>query len=602
MTEASRRAVLAGLAGGIGGFSGWTINQGGRAWAQGQPKRIVGALEEDPPVICPPMTSIISSFGAGCAVYGALTWVDTKGQIHPELAERWEISPDGRTYTFYLRKNVVWHDDKPFTSADVKFTMENVTSKFHPWGRGAFKTLDHVDASDPHIAVFKLKTPSPAVMKAVNNAIAAILPKHLWEGTEFVKNPLNKKPIGTGPFKLVEYVQGDRIRYVRNEKYYIPGQPAFDEMVLRIIPDAAARVAAFEKGEVDMLYNNSMPFTEIERIKKFPNVEIKASNVSGAAFLGIINGKSKPYDDVRVRQAVAHGINRAFIRDNVMPGFSELQVGPLPPAFGALVNSNLKDYEYDPAKANKILDEAGYARKADGTRFEFRLLWPAHDIRVTKMADVIRQNLSEVGIAVSLQPLERAALNQKGFVGEQFDMLIDSYAQGPDPDIGTERLYITTNIHNPPRIFTNNSSYSNPELDKLFEEQRLQVDPAKRKEIYDRISEIVWAAVPVLPILAYSGVGAFRNSVMTNAYESADASKESFARVRLPALVSTAAAATPGAAAPASGQPAGGGGSGGAPTTAIAAAGAAVVAAGAYWLWRRKSRADLDDRLDEKHS
>ena len=129
------------------------------------------------------------------------------------------------------------------------------------------------------------------------------MPKHLWEGTEFVKNPLNKKPIGTGPFKLVEYIQGDRIRYVKNEKYYIPGQPAFDEMVLRIIPDAAARVAAFEKGEVDMLYNNSMPFTEIERIKKFPNVEIKASNVSGAAFLGIINCKSKPYDDVRVRHA-----------------------------------------------------------------------------------------------------------------------------------------------------------------------------------------------------------------------------------------------------------------------------------------------------------
>jgi peptide/nickel transport system substrate-binding protein len=153
MTEATRRAVLAGLAGGIGGFSGWQVNLDGCAWAQGAPRRIVGALEEDPPIINPPMTSIISSFGAGCAVYGALTWVDRKGDIHPELAERWEIAPDGLTYTFYLRKNVVWHDGTPFTSADVKFTMENVTSKLHPWGRGAFKSLDHVDASDPHIAL-----------------------------------------------------------------------------------------------------------------------------------------------------------------------------------------------------------------------------------------------------------------------------------------------------------------------------------------------------------------------------------------------------------------------------------------------------------------
>jgi peptide/nickel transport system substrate-binding protein len=509
-----------------------------------------------------------------------------------------------------LRKNVVWHDDAPFTSADVKFSFENVTAKLHPWGRGAFKTLDHVDASDPYVAVVRLKTPSPAVMKAVNNAISAILPKHLWEGTDFVKNPLNKKPIGTGPFKLVEYVQGDRIRYVKNEKYYTPGEPAFDELVMRIIPDAAARVAAFEKGEVDMLYNNSMPFTEIERIRKFPNVEIKASNVSGAAFLGIINMKSKPYDDVRVRQALAHGINRGFIRDNVMPGFAENQIGPLPPSMD-LANTNLKDYDYDPKRANEILDAAGYARKADGSRFEFRLLWAAHDIRVTKMADVIRQNLSDVGITVSLQPLERAALNQKGYISEQFDMIIDSYAQGPDPDIGTERLYVTSNIHTPPAVFTNNSSYSNPEVDKLFAEQRMQTDPAKRKEIYDHIQEILWKAVPVLPILAYSGVGAFRDTVMTNCFESADASKESFARVRLPVKVAAAAApAAPAAAAPAAPAaatpaPATPPATPAAPapqegvshTGMIAAAGAVVVAAGAWWFLRRKGRDD--DGLDE---
>jgi peptide/nickel transport system substrate-binding protein len=581
MLDASRRAVLGGLAGAA--FWPDELARMRPAWAQGAPKRMIGALEEDPPVICPPMTSIISSFGAGCAVYGALTWVDREGDIHPELAERWEISPDGKTYTFYLRKNVVWHDGAPFTSADVKFSFENVTSKFHPWGRGAFKALETVDASDPYVAVLHLSTPSPAVMKAVNNAISAILPRHLWEGTDFIKNPLNKKPIGTGPFKLVEYIQGDRIRYEKNEKYYIPGQPAFDELVLRIIPDAAARVAAFEKGEVDMLYNNAMPFTEIERIKKFPNVEIRASNVGGSAFLGIINMKGKPYDDVRVRQALAHGINRGFIRDNVMPGFSENQIGPLPPSM-SLANKSLKDYDYDPKRANEMLDAAGYPRKADGTRFEFRLLWAGNDIRITKMADVIRQNLSEVGITTSLQPLERAALNQKGYIGEGFDMIIDSYAQGPDPDIGTERLYISTNIFNPPRIFTNNSSYINPEVDKLFEEQRRQIDPVKRKEIYDKIQVILWDAVAVLPILAYSGVGAFRATVMSDAFNSADASKDSFARVTPPATASGALASGPQTS---SGKTAG----------YAAAAGAAAIAAGAWWLWRHKSR--RDDGLDE---
>jgi peptide/nickel transport system substrate-binding protein len=279
MIEASRRAVMGGLAGGllVPGEAFWAQDAfAAPAFAQNAPKRIVGALEEDPPMINPPMTSIISSYGSGCPVYGALTRLDRKGAIHPDLAERWEMAPDGKSYTFYLRKNVFWHDGTPFTSADVKFSLENITAKLHPWGKGAFRALESVDASDPHIAVLKLSMPSGSLLIGTNNAISSILPRHLWEGTDFVKNPHNKKPIGTGPFKLVEYIQGDRIRYEKNEKFYIEGQPAFDELVLRIIPDAAARVAAFEKGEVDMLYNNSMPFTEITRIAKFPNVELKA--------------------------------------------------------------------------------------------------------------------------------------------------------------------------------------------------------------------------------------------------------------------------------------------------------------------------------------
>jgi peptide/nickel transport system substrate-binding protein len=572
---ANRRTVLAGIGGVI-------LNPVKFALGQPIPKRIIGALEEDPPMINPALTTIISSYGSGCPVYGALTWINPQREIHPELAERWENSPDGKTHTFYLRKNVTWHDGTPFTSADVKWSFENVTAKLHPWGKGALRSLDTVDASDPYVAVVRLKIPSASLMSAMSNSISAILPKHLWEGGDIARNPHNKQPIGTGPFKLVEYIPGDRIRYVRNDKYYIPGQPEFDELVLRIMPDAAARLAAFEKGEVDMLYNNALPYTEIARVSKLPKVEIVTSDVSGAAFIGVINTKAPPYNDKRVRQAVAHAIDRKFISNNVLPGLSEIMIGPLPPAF-PLANKALKDYELDPAKANKILDDAGYARKADGTRFGFRLLWPAYDIRVTKMADVIKQNLSAVGIAADLQPLERGAMNQRGFVAEQFDMLIDSYALGPDPDIGVERLYNTNNILTPPAIFTNNSAYSNPELDKLFDQQRVQLDFAKRKEIYDKIQEIIWDAMVVLPIVAYGGVGAYRNTAMTNAFQAADASKESFARVKLPAA-SADAASTPA--------------DGSSKTPWILAAGAAAVALGSFWLWRRShaDEGDIDDK------
>lgn len=568
--SASRRSVVAGL-------GGLMLNPDKFAFGQAMPKRIIGALEEDPPMINPAITSIISSFGAGCPVYGALTGINPRREIFPELAERWEISPDGKTYTFYLRKNAEWHDGVPFTSADVKWSFENATAKLHPWGKGALRSLETVDASDPHIAVVKLKIPSASLLSAMNNAISAILPKHLWEGSDIAKNPRNKQPIGTGPFKMVEYIPGDRIRYVKNDKYYIPGQPEFDELVMRIIPDAAARLAAFEKGEIDMLYSNALPYTEISRVSKFPKVDVVTSDVSGAALIGIINTRAPPYNDKRVRQAIAHAIDRKFISTNVMPDLSRIQVGPLPPTF-PLCNKSLKDYEFDAAKANQILDEAGFPRKADGTRFDFRLMWPAYDIRITKMADVIKQNLSAIGVNARLEPLERGTMNQKGFIGEQFDMLIDSYALGPDPDIGTERLYNTNNILTPPGVFTNNSAYSNPELDKLFDQQRVQIDFAKRKEIYDKIQEIIWDAMVVLPIVAYSGVGAYRTTAMTNAFQSADSSKESFARVKAPG--STAAAAP---AAESGGK-----------LPWLLAGGAAVVAMGSFWFWRR-SRAEEED-------
>jgi peptide/nickel transport system substrate-binding protein len=177
------------------------------------PRRLVGALEEDPPFINPAITTVISSFGSGSPVYGALTRMNAAGEILPELAEHWEVSPDGLTYTFHLRTDVLWHDDHPFTADDIKFSIENVTAKIHPWGKAAFRSLDRVDVPDKFTAIIRLKEAQAALLSASNNAISSILPKHLWENGEILKNPLNKKPVGTGPFKLVEYVPGSHLRY-----------------------------------------------------------------------------------------------------------------------------------------------------------------------------------------------------------------------------------------------------------------------------------------------------------------------------------------------------------------------------------------------------
>lgn len=498
------------------------------AFAQApQRSRLVGAIEEDPPVINPAITQTISSYATGSPVYNPLFYTTQDNKIVMCLAESYEVSEDGKTYTFKPRKGVVWHDGHPFTSADVKFSIENVNSKIHPSGRGAYKSLERVETPDEHTVRYVLRNPSAALIAGVGNGCGCILPKHLWEGTNIVANPLNYKPIGTGPYKLVEYVRGDFLRYERNEKFFIPGKPEFDEIVLRIMPDAAARVAAFQKGELDMLYHSALPMVDAPRLAQLPNVKLKQTDLRGAAYLGIINTRRRPYDDVRVRQALAHAIDRQYLRENVNAGYTIKMNAHVPPA-AAMHNANLKDYEFSSEKANLLLGEAGYPRGENGARFTFDLLWPVYDIGVAKMGAVIQQNLEAVGIKVNLHPLDRSALNQRGYVALQFDMIIESYGQGPDPDLGVERLYNSGNIQNPPAPFTNSSGYRNPEVDHLFDEQRPLIDVAKRKAIYDRIQEILWHDMPVLPIYSYAPPNVYRASIVEGLYDWAYGNHENY--------------------------------------------------------------------------
>jgi peptide/nickel transport system substrate-binding protein len=190
-------------------------------------------------------------------------------------------------------------------------------------------------------------------------------------------------------------------------------------------------------------------------------------------------------------------------------------IGPLWPG-SPLYNKSLQDYAFDPVLANQMLDDAGYRKRSDGTRFDFRLIWTANDIRPTKMADVIAQNLAAVGIKTIPMPLERSAVIQKGYINGEFDMIIASFALGPDPDAGTERLYNSSNILPLPNV--NNSAYKNPEVDKLFDQQRLQVDFAARKAVYDKIQELIWADIPVFPICAYDAPSIVHGDYVADAF------------------------------------------------------------------------------------
>jgi len=320
-------------------------------------------------------------------------------------------------------------------------------------------------------------------------------------------------------------VAGDHILYTRNDKYFLAGKPAFDELMFRIIPDAGSRIAALQKGEVDMIYSTAVPATEVARIAKFPGIKLKTTKIQTSGYQAYINMRNAPYSDRRVRQALAHAIDRTFIRNTVFPGLSENMVGPVPPT-SPLYNKALVDYALDPAKANALLDEAGFPRKADGTRFDLRFLYGANDLPSAKIGDIISRNLAAVGIKVIPRPLDRGAIIQVAFVNNEFDLVSLSFSLGPDPDVGVERFYNSSNIFNIQAV--NNSKYINPEVDKLFDEQRVQVDFAKRKAIYDRIQEIVWNDIPMFPFCTYALPGVYNSTVVDGIFDGEASNREDF--------------------------------------------------------------------------
>jgi peptide/nickel transport system substrate-binding protein len=231
----------------------------------------------------------------------------------PGLAESWTISDDQKTYTFKLRQGVTWHDGKPFTADDVKYSIEKVVTPYTSRGRVYFGDVEAIETPDSHTVVFRLKAPVPFFMNVFQAGEAPILPKHILETVDTSQagpvrqSSLMRQPVGTGPFKLKEWTRGSHVILERNPDYWRKGYPCLDQLVLRVLPDGAARAIAMESGEADVAPMSALPEAEIDRIAKLPHIQ---STKAGAEALGPnmwleLNLRDKPLSDVRVRRARA---------------------------------------------------------------------------------------------------------------------------------------------------------------------------------------------------------------------------------------------------------------------------------------------------------
>ncbi|THF62119.1 ABC transporter substrate-binding protein [Pseudothauera rhizosphaerae] len=420
----------------------------------------------------------------------------------PALATRWDVSPDGLTVSFDLRKGVKWHDGKDFTAADVEFTLKEVWQKLHPFGRSAFGNVTEVETPNPHRIVLRLSAPAPYLLSYINAYGAQLLPKHLYEGTDIVNNPYNLKPVGTGPFVFKEWVKGSHIRVERNPDYWQKGQPYLDGIVFRFIPDAAARVVALQSGEVDVSVGSALPATSLGQ---FGDASKYAFNLIEGNYLATIafaqfNVRNAPLSDKRVRQALAHLIDKDALLKVVYLGYGKVATGPVPSSIANYYTSDTRRYPPDPERAAQLLDEAGYKADANGRRFKLRIITAAGNTQNARTAEFIKQALGKVGVDVEIQVPDFATFLRRVFTEQDYDLMVSSMHRMPDPTLGVQRIFWTQNIRKGVP-WTNGSGYSNPRLDAIMEQAAREADETKRKAQIREWQQIVQEDVPLLELV-----------------------------------------------------------------------------------------------------
>jgi len=464
----------------------------------------VMSVSYDPGHFNPGITTRLGADSGGGPVFEALVYESTEPgfMVKPNLAESWETT-DSKTWTFHLVRNATWHDGEKFTSADVKFTVENVVIPFNPGGSIVFGDLASIELPGDYTVVFKFNEPNAAFPIFLGAMWVPILPKHLYEGTDILENKWNQKPVGTGPFKFSEYKSGEYLKLVKNENYWKKGLPYLDEVILRVIPDSTMRVIAFERGEVHYIPAFFVSFVDIDRLRGVPGVTVVEGvwNQHNVEWLWTFGWKDTPVKNKIVRQAIAQAINTATISELVFYGINQ----PAKSVFHSMswwFDPDSPQYPYSPSKAEQLLDSAGYPRVgADNMRFSLSF-GAATKPEEVKAAELIRDFLQDIGIKVNLEFLDIGAFHDAVAIGTYDLALVQGSTLGPDPMISA-KFFTSSGIHDPPVPITNVVRYSNSRVDELFDLSMKVTDIEQRKAYFAEIQQIVLDDLPYIPIVEY---------------------------------------------------------------------------------------------------
>ena len=452
----------------------------------------------------PSLNPLHSAYEVGLVtsqIFASLTRMDENNEVAPYIAESWEISDDGKTYTFKIAADATFHDGKPVTSQDLAFSFD-IVKKHHRFGSQMFGPIESYEFPDDKTLVIKLSEPhGPLLLAATTPRQLPVMPKHVYgEAEDFMKQPAHKEPVGSGPFVISDRKTDEYVSIARNDNHFVDGLPYLDKIIYQNVADKTAKRIGLRQNQFQLARTDSvMRFSDIKAFSKIEHLELtEYQGISGGAIVLEFNNRKEPLNNKQVRQAIAFAIDRNHISNVLHGGYTKPARSPLP-ATNVFFNDQLQGYPLDLDKANAMLDEAGYPVKDDGMRFELNLIYIAQPFMPdfnSLPSEYIATALKKVGIKVKLEPLQGFAGWAERSAAWDFDMSINWPGDKTDPAIGVSRLYVCDNIKN--QAYTNTSGYCNEDVDRIFAAAALEADFGKREALYAEVQDVLLDEMPML--------------------------------------------------------------------------------------------------------
>lgn len=448
------------------------------------------AINADPTFNLWSPTAYVESDNIDPLIFSDLTKFGLNGAPAPDLAKSWSVSTNGLTWTFNLRSNVKWQDGKPFSSADVVFTYENIVlnPKLGANQASNFTDVTSVTADGPNTVRFHLKAPW-ASLPAYLGWFAPILPMHIFQG---VKDPWTlssfneEKPVGTGPYEVSKVVAGQSITLTRNPSYFGP-KPKIATIIYQIVPQETTQIADLISGDLSFIEVDQPQL--VSRLKADPSLTIQRVPEQNYYYMAL-NQRLAPFNNVLVRQALEYAINRPAIIQGLLRGYGTVSNGPIAPIQKTFYDPKVASYPYDPAKAVALLKQAGYTKGAHGKLFKdgkpLTIYLPVGQYGyLVPAAELVQQYWQKIGVTVDLKVLEWNTFISQVIVKHEFGGTIGWWISPLDPD-----MYPYYSCASAATGY-NFQGTCNAALDKVMLAGRETSNQARRIALYDKAQELL---------------------------------------------------------------------------------------------------------------